>query len=342
MTSTAYGWLMLAGIVVSIFFWSRLARRDDRLLVVYVAALIGAFLGAKIIYLLAEGWRDIGQEHVWRRLATGKSILGGLLGGYAAVEIAKRQVGYSGVTGDWFALIAPIGIMLGRLGCWFQGCCLGSVCPPAWYTMNDAHGVERWPAVPVELIFNALALVAILLLRGRVRQCGRLATNDYEGRSNISKPGTPGLPLPSTGRGNEGEGWCDQVLQSGVSKYAASTPHPGPLPVEGRGRTGCRLSPFNWLRIRCGVRADEGQATDGAHGVPLPTSEVRGAEPSYLLPGQHFHLYLMAYGIFRFVHEFWRDTPRIVGLISGYQIAALAVAGLGLIGFIQRRRKNLV
>ena len=73
-----------------------------------------------------------------------------------------------------------------------------------------------------------------------------------------------------------------------------------------------------------------------------PTSEVRAPEPNYILPGQHFHLYLMAYGVFRFVHEFWRDTPRIVGLMSGYQIAALAVAGLGLIGFIQRREKNLV
>ena len=36
--STAYGWMMLAGIVVSILFWSRLARRDNRLLAVYIAA----------------------------------------------------------------------------------------------------------------------------------------------------------------------------------------------------------------------------------------------------------------------------------------------------------------
>jgi len=47
---------MLAGIVVSICFWSRLARRDDRLVAIYAAALIGAFVGAKAVYFFAEGF----------------------------------------------------------------------------------------------------------------------------------------------------------------------------------------------------------------------------------------------------------------------------------------------
>ena len=85
---------MLAGIVVSICFWARLARRDDRLLLIYVAALIGAFLGAKLVYILAEGWMHFGAPDMWLQLATGKSILGALLGGYAGVEIAKRFVRY--------------------------------------------------------------------------------------------------------------------------------------------------------------------------------------------------------------------------------------------------------
>src|SRR5205814_5449444 len=156
---------MLAGIVVSIVFWSRLARRDDRLLAVYVAALIGAFLGAKVVYFFAEGYQHLGAPDVWLQLATGKTILGGLLGGYAAVEIAKRLVGYAGVTGDWFALIAPVGIALGRLGCWSHGCCQGVPCSPAWYTLKDSGGVDRWPSVPLELIFNLCAILVFLCLR---------------------------------------------------------------------------------------------------------------------------------------------------------------------------------
>jgi phosphatidylglycerol:prolipoprotein diacylglycerol transferase len=223
--STAYGWLMLAGIFVSLALWSRVARRDSRLVLIYIAALAGAFLGAKLVYLGAEGWLHWRDPDRWLQLATGKSILGGLLGGYAAVEIAKHFLGYRSATGDWFAIIAPLGIMLGRVGCVLHGCCLGRACEPSWFTMNDAYGVARWPAALVELLFNALALATILLLRQRK-----------------------------------------------------------------------------------------------------------------ILPGQHFHLYLIAYGLFRFAHEFLRATPQIVGPISGYQIAALAVVALGMAGFFSRRR----
>jgi phosphatidylglycerol:prolipoprotein diacylglycerol transferase len=222
---TAYGWLMLAGIVVSVFLWSRLARRDERLLLIYIAALAGAFLGAKLVYLGAEGWLHWHEPNRWLVLATGKSILGGLLGGYASVELAKRWLKYPGVTGDWFALVAPVGILLGRIGCVLHGCCLGRVCAPSWWTVNDAHGIARWPAAQLELCFNAFALTGLLCLRARK-----------------------------------------------------------------------------------------------------------------VLPGQLFHLYLIAYGGFRFIHEFWRETPSILGPFSGYQVAALSVLGLGLAGFILRQR----
>ena len=223
-----YGWLMLAGIALSLVFWTRLARRDDRLLLVYLGALLGAFLGAKIVYLLAEGWRDLDQPDVWRRLATGKTVVGALLGGYAGVEIAKKLIGYRSATGDWFATIAPVGIVTGRIGCLLQGCCLGEVCERStWWTLHDRVGIPRWPAVPVEIAFNVAAIAA---------------------------------------------SW--------------------------------------WLRRK------------------------------RWLAGQHFHLYLVAYGMFRFVHEFWRATPRALGPFTGYQIAALAVSGLGVWGFVKRSRER--
>ena len=251
--STAYGWLMLAGIFVSIFLWSQMIRRDDRLVLVYVAALAGAFLGAKLVYLGAEGWLHWHDPNRWVILATGKSVTGALLGGYLAVEIAKRLLGYRGTTGDWFAVIVPVGIVLGRVGCILNGCCLGRACEPSWFTMNDANGVARWPAALVELLFNALMLGVILMLRGRA-----------------------GTPLPA------------------VVRNVAS----------------------------------------GAHGVTRPTN-------NYVLAGQHFHIYLMAYGLFRFLHEFLRDTPQIVGPISGYQIAALGIFALGAAGFALRRQTTV-
>jgi phosphatidylglycerol:prolipoprotein diacylglycerol transferase len=163
--STAYGWLMLAGIIVSIGMWSRLARKDSRLLIIYLGGLAGAFVGAKVVYLAAEGWMQWHAQNRWVLLATGKSILGGLLGGYLAVEISKNLLGYERITGDLFAVVVPVGIMLGRVGCMLHGCCLGHACEPGWFTVTDASGVSRWPAAHVELAFNAIAFLILLLLR---------------------------------------------------------------------------------------------------------------------------------------------------------------------------------
>lgn len=224
MTGSPYPILLLAGIAVTLTFWSRLAKRDSRLMLIYGAALVSAFFGAKVIYLLAEGWLFWDSPDRWLIWATGKSVLGALLGGYAGVEIAKKAIGYSAPTGDWFAIVAPVGIGLGRVGCLLHGCCAGVVCEPTWWTQRDSAGVARWPSVPVEFGFN----IAAIGIFAALRRAGKLR-------------------------------------------------------------------------------------------------------------GQHFHLYLIAYGLFRFAHEFLRATPRISHGITGYQVAALCVAALGVGGFGRRR-----
>ena len=60
----------------------------------------------------------------WRRANPSPEAL---LGGYLGVEIAKRFLRYPGTTGDWFALVVPLSIMLGRVGCILHGCCSGRV-----------------------------------------------------------------------------------------------------------------------------------------------------------------------------------------------------------------------
>jgi len=225
-----YGLLMLAGIGVSVFLWARLAKRDDRLLPVYIGGLCGAFIGAKIVYILAEGWMHFGEENMWLHLATGKTIVGALLGGYAGVELCKKLMGYKSATGDWFAIIAPVGIILGRIGCLLHGCCLGNECPAAWYSIQDSAGVDRWPAVPAEILFNVAFLLIVL------------------------------------------------------------------------------------VQLR----------------------------PNQILPGQHFHIYLVAYGVFRLGHEMVRATPKVIGPMSGYQIASIAMVVLGVARFWQRRQDNVI
>jgi len=55
-----------------------------------------------------------------------------------------------------------------------------------------------------------------------------------------------------------------------------------------------------------------------------------------ILFGRLFSLYLMAYGTFRFVTEFIRDTPKFSGGYSGYQVLSLIMIGLGSAFFLKR------
>lgn len=60
----------------------------------------------------------------------------------------------------------------------------------------------------------------------------------------------------------------------------------------------------------------------------LPLIRHKGS-PNAWWRGQCFHLYLISYGLFRFSHEFLRDTPKSAWGIGGYQIAALGLVVLG-------------
>ena len=145
MGTILYGVFVIISIIVSLRFWLKSSKDDDRLLLVYFGSLAGAFIGAKIAYLLSEGWLYSG-ENAWRYWLSGKSVTGALLGGFLGVELVKKLVGYEKPTGDKFALIIPFGIIIGRLGCLCHGCCGG---------VHLDSGLQ-WPAVPVEIVFNLL------------------------------------------------------------------------------------------------------------------------------------------------------------------------------------------
>jgi phosphatidylglycerol:prolipoprotein diacylglycerol transferase len=178
-----YPLALVLGILVSAWAWERGPTAGDpptprQRHAIYVGALLGMAIGAKLGYLLSEGWLDAlrAELPVSTRallLLQGRSVVSALLGGYAGVELAKKRVGYARATGDSFALLAPLSLSMGRLGCWFSGCCLGVELPRAAYTLDDAHGVARFPAVPLELGFNLLFLLwVVCILRRRARGAG--------------------------------------------------------------------------------------------------------------------------------------------------------------------------
>ena len=98
--------------------------------------------------------------------------MGGLIGGWLAVELVKSRTGIRVPTGDGFAAPLAVALACGRLGCWWAGCCAG-VPSAAWCAVPDAHGVVRIPVPLIEAGFHAAAGGTLLLAARRSWQPGR-------------------------------------------------------------------------------------------------------------------------------------------------------------------------
>jgi len=55
------------------------------------------------------------------RVLGGKTIVGGLLGGWIGVELAKKRLRIRGSTGDGFVFPLILGMCIGRIGCFLTG-----------------------------------------------------------------------------------------------------------------------------------------------------------------------------------------------------------------------------
>jgi phosphatidylglycerol:prolipoprotein diacylglycerol transferase len=133
--------------------------------VVAIAGVIGGTLGAKLTqWVLVNGQflRD-NPEALLNPTLGGRTILGGLLAGWATIEIVKRRMGIRRSTGDLWAQALPAGEAIGRIGCFFNGCCQGVVCSLPWAVYAD--GAWRHPAQ----LYSAAAAAVIFAVVMRAR-----------------------------------------------------------------------------------------------------------------------------------------------------------------------------
>jgi phosphatidylglycerol:prolipoprotein diacylglycerol transferase len=92
----------------------------------------------------------------------GKTLLGGVAGGYLCVVLAKRYLGISRPTGDLWAVAIAGGEAVGRIGCFIGGCCFGKAAGVAW-AVHD-HGALRHPTQLYMAAAAALVLALLLVL----------------------------------------------------------------------------------------------------------------------------------------------------------------------------------
>jgi phosphatidylglycerol---prolipoprotein diacylglyceryl transferase len=166
-------------------YYRDLRRRrllEPRIVLISLGALLGAAVGARLLLAWenpAYWTENAGRVPLSALLEhSNKSIIGAIVGAWLAIAIAKRALGYRRSTGDSYAFALPIGMAIGRIGCFLSELPLGkptdlpwgiSVSPQAAAAFPDCPGCElpMHPTMLYEIAFNLLAVALLWHYRHR-------------------------------------------------------------------------------------------------------------------------------------------------------------------------------
>ena len=134
-----------------------------------VAAAVGGAFGSRLLAALLQPTALV--DHWTEPLVafSGKTIVGGLIGGTLAVEWTKRRIGVTTRTGDLFAVPLALGIAIGRIGCFLSGLDDGTFGIPTalWSGIDFGDGIARHPTQLYEIGFLVALAAALALPRAR-------------------------------------------------------------------------------------------------------------------------------------------------------------------------------
>jgi phosphatidylglycerol:prolipoprotein diacylglycerol transferase len=163
-----YGILIVVALATAFAYAHTRAKRvgiqPDKMVLLYVGAAIGGIVGARLLYAVAvDPWETLRNPLSLVTAWGGLAVYGGLFGGAVGVLVA---IGYMGLPG-WkvFDIAGPatlIGMGLGRVGCFFAGCCHGAISPirppdargllsPGGFLAGQIWVAGRFPFVAVEV-----------------------------------------------------------------------------------------------------------------------------------------------------------------------------------------------
>lgn len=141
---------------------------------VAAGAILGAALGSKLLFWLHRPDIFLERWHDPTMLMGGKTIAGGLLGGVIGVELAKHWCRIKHGTGDLFVLPVMVGMIIGRLGCFFGGLhdmTYGQSTNLPW-GVDFGDGMLRHPTQLYEVLFLLICLPLIRRSIPRVPRAG--------------------------------------------------------------------------------------------------------------------------------------------------------------------------
>lgn len=175
---TALGYL--AAILYCLHYKQRLGLKKEQLLDIIFYLILGALIGGKLFFMLLN-WDSFNASSLIEKLRYGFVFFGGLIGAAAAGfwAVRKNHIPFFKAA-DFFAPAVALGHSLGRLGCFFAGCCYGKEAPEALgvhFTNPDSlvpahlHGHTLYPVQLIEsvLVFGLFLVLNKLSQKSRKR-----------------------------------------------------------------------------------------------------------------------------------------------------------------------------
>lgn len=184
-----HGVFVAIGVLVAAAVFVTEARRreqtDERMLYIVLGALAGGAvfmrLGTWLQHVDLRQNASLAEQWAYGN----RSILGGLVGAWLGVHVAKRLVGYQQRTGDLFAPAVALGMAVGRVGCLLTevpgtptGGRFGVTLDAATaQRLSAPAGVPLHPSFVYEIAFHAVAFALLWgWLRHRLRAPGETLT----------------------------------------------------------------------------------------------------------------------------------------------------------------------
>ncbi|MFT7615573.1 MAG: phosphatidylglycerol:prolipoprotein diacylglycerol transferase [Candidatus Woesearchaeota archaeon] len=141
---------------------------ENRIIIITAAA-VGAIIGARLLAALENPALFFDPPSLVYYIS-GKTIVGGLLGGWIAIEFIKKKVKVTKSSGDLFTFPIIAGIIIGRIGCFFTGVIdrtVGVASDLPW-AMMQGDEVLRHPTSLYEILFLLIIWITLYTIKKRV------------------------------------------------------------------------------------------------------------------------------------------------------------------------------
>jgi prolipoprotein diacylglyceryltransferase len=130
-----------------------------------VGCVLGAALGSKMLAIIESFHAYWAVRSAPMNFLAGKTIVGGLAGGWIGVELVKRRFNIRSRTGDAFVFPIILAMCIGRVGCFLEGLddhTYGIATNLPW-GVDFGDGIHRHPTQLYEIAFFLILGIALMI-----------------------------------------------------------------------------------------------------------------------------------------------------------------------------------